>query len=397
MQDPARESGVAGKLWARKRQGIWRGFGGAEVYSDGFDPNDLGQLHSSNAYVLIGSVEHDLNGNRPFGPFQRANAEIFGVQRYAYRDGLDQGLSLELSSRWVLRGFQQIEASVGLENPFGGYDLYETRGLGPWAPPSSVELELEFNTDERRNWRLGPEVSLALDDAGGREYGAELRGEWDVSDRLALEASLEGRWEDDVLAWSSNETFLLGDGGWMIRREAGRPGDDAPEDYVAFDDGGALTAILGGVPGGGPGRYFVPVFGARDTRSVDTTLRSTYTFTPHLSFQLYGQLFLAGGRYDRMGILRGRDDLAGFDAFPKRDDFAFGTLQSNAVLRWEYRPGSALYVVWTHGRSERDELNPLGPWGGSPYERSIGRQLGDTFDVFPNNVFQVKLSYTFLN
>jgi hypothetical protein len=397
MEDPSHESGVAGKLWARKRQGTWRGFGGAEIYTDGFDPNDLGQLRSSNAYVLIGSVEHDLNGNRPFGPFQRANAEIFGVQRYAYRNGLDQGLSLDLRSRWVLRSFQEIEASVEVENPFGGYDLYETRGLGPWAAPASVQFSLEYGTDERRSWQLEPEAGLTLDDAGGRQYSAEFRGEWSVSDRLALEARLEGRWEDGVLAWSSNETFLRAGDGWRIRRESGAPGDDTPDDYVAFDDGGALGPILEGLAPFGSGRYYVPVFGARDTRALDTTLRGSYTFTPDLSFQLYTQLFLAGGRYDGMQILRGPDDLASFDDFPKRDDFAFGSLQSNAVLRWEYRPGSTLYVVWTHGRSERDELNPLGPWGGSPYDRSLGRQLGDTFDVFPHNVFQVKLSYTFLN
>ena len=110
-----------------------------------------------------------------------------------------------------------------------------------------------------------------------------------------------------------------------------------------------------------------------------------------------GQLFAAEGRYDRMRILRAPDDLAAFDPFPKRDEFAFSTLQSNAVLRWEYRPGSTLYAVWTHGRQRDDVLNPLAPWGPSPYDRSLGEQLGDTFAIFPDNVFLVKLSYTFLN
>jgi hypothetical protein len=391
------ETGFAGKVWGVKRQGAWQGFGGAEVFSDDFNPNDVGQLQENNAYVMIGSVEHEINGNRPFGPFQRASAELFGVQRFAYADGLNQGLSLELMSTWMLRSFQQIEVAAELMSPFGGYDLYETRGLGPWARPRAFAVQAEIATDERRSWEVEPEIGLTFYEGGGRGYAAGLRGNWRVSDRVSLEGNLDGEWENDVVAWSSNETLAtLGGDEWLIGRESGRPISD-PAELVPFDDGGSLAAILAGVAPLEPGRYFVPVFGSRDTRSVDLTLRGGYTFTPDLSFQLYSQLFVAGGRYDRMSILRDRDDLAAFDAFPKRDDFAFSSLQSNAVLRWEYRPGSALYVVWTHGRQVDDELNPLAPWGPSPFDRSLRNQIDRTFDIVPQDVLLIKLSYTFLN
>jgi hypothetical protein len=42
-------------------------------------------------------------------------------------------------------------------------------------------------------------------------------------------------------------------------------------------------------------------------------------------------------------------------------------------------------------------LNPLAPWGPSPFDRSIGGQIGDTFDIFPRDVLLIKLNYTFLN
>lgn len=393
----ASETGFAAKLWARKRQGAWQGFGGVEVFTDDFDPNDVGELQSNNAYVLIGSLEHEINGNRPFGPFQRANVELFGVQRFAYADRLNQGLSLELSSRGVLRGFQTVEANVDLERPFGGYDLFETRGAGSWAAPATLELQFEIGSDERRTWEVEPEVGLTLQEGGGHGYSAGLRGNWRVSDRLSLEGNLDGEWEDGVVAWSSNETFLRTDAGWHIARRSGEPADADPSDYVAIDDAATLGAILAEVPSIGADRYFVPVFGARDTRSTDLTLRGTYTFTPDLSVQLYGQLFLATGRYRDMTILRTRDELAPFDAFPKRDEFALSSVQSNAVLRWEYHPGSTLYVVWTHGRGVEDELDPLGPSQRSPFARSVGRQIADAFDVFPDNLFLVKFSYTFLN
>lgn len=391
------ETGAAGKLWLRKRQGAWQGFTGADVFSDQFNPNDVGQLRENNMVVVLGSVQHEINGGQPFGPFQRASAEMFAVQSFAYRGGLNQGVNVDLSSRWMLRTFQTIEAGVSLERPFGGYDLYETRGLGPWAAPSAVQFSAEISTDERRSWEVEPEVSFLVQEGGGRGYGLGLRGNWAASDRVSLEGNVEGEWDRDVIAWSSNEAFLRGDGGWLIGREPGRRAGTDPSDYVPFDDGGVLEGLLGGVRPIGTGRYLVPIFGSRDTQSLDATLRGTYTFSPDLSFQLYSQLFLAEGRYDQMQLLQNRDRLAAFDAFPKRDEFAFSSLQSNAVLRWEYRPGSTLYAVWTHGRRVEDELNPLAPWGPSPYERSLRGQIGDTFDVFPDNVFLIKLSYTFLN
>ena len=391
------ERGFAGKVWGRKRQGVWQGFAGLDVFSDDFNPNDVGQMPFDNTYAMLSEIEHQINGNRPFGPFQRASATLFGLQRFAYSDRLNQGLELELRSEWLLRGFQTIEAAVSVERPLGGYDLFETRGAGPWAAPAVLELGFEFGTDERRSWRLEPEVGFGFQKGGGRGYAAELRGEWSASDRLSLEGSVAGETEKRVVSWSSNETFLATSGGWSIARVAGRAAGDDPADYVAFDDGGTLARILTGVQPIGPGRYYVPVFGARDTRSTDVTVRGTYTFTPNLSFQLYSQLFLAKGRRRDIRILRTPDETAPFPAFPKRNEFAFSRMQSNAVLRWQYRPGSTMYVVWTHGRNAEDELEPLATLASSPYALSVRRQIGQTFDAFPDDILLIKISYTFLN
>ncbi|MEJ2501803.1 MAG: DUF5916 domain-containing protein [Gemmatimonadota bacterium] len=391
------ERGFAGKVWVRKREGAWQGFGGVEVFSDEFNPNDVGQLRFNNTYVLIASVDHDLNDNRPFGPFQRASIDSRAIQQYTYEDRVDQGLELALDGRGTLRGFQTVELGIEANNLFGGYDIFETRGGGPWAVPTLYGLSAEFGTDERRAWTVEPDVASGIQEGGGRSYELGFRGEWSVSDRLSLSGNLSGEWETDMEAWSSNETFLRTDTGWLIGRESGAPSGPDREEYTAFDDGGALDAILSDVLPVEPDTYWVPVFGARDSRAMDLTLRSTYTFTPHLSIQLYAQLFAAEGRYDAMRILRTPDDLAPFDAFPKRNEFAFSSLQSNAVLRWEYRPGSTLYVVWTHGRSDDHVLSPLGPWAASPYDRSLGTQIGDTFSAFPENGFLLKLSYAFLN
>lgn len=392
----AGETGLAAKTWLRKRQGSWKGFVGLDVFGDRFNPNELGQLAESNFIALLSRVEHDVLGGRAFGPFQRAGLESFIIQRLSYDTRLNLGLNANLGSLWTLRSFQEIELSAEIQRPFGGYDLYETRGLGPWGAPAVAEIGVEFRTDARRDWQLEPEVGLGFDDEGGHGFSVGLRGVWNLGSRISLSGDFDAEWEGDVVAWSSNETFRRIGDGWQIGRFSRPPGELNPEDYVALDAGADLEAVLDVVEPVAADLYFVPLFGARDTRSVDVTLRSTITFLRNLSLQFYGQLFLARGRYSDFRILQNRDDFAPFDAFPKRNDFALNSAQSNVVFRWEYRPGSTLFVVWTHGRRGEETLSPLGPWEPSPYDRALGETLAETFDIFPDNTFLVKLNYTFL-
>jgi hypothetical protein len=390
------ESGHGAKVLFAKRQGVLSGFTGVEGFSDGSYFNDLGRVEEKDFVSLFLRFEYDLNHGRPFGPFQRASVGDFASQKFSYSNGLNQGQQHRLSSNWTLRSLQEITLGLTFDKLFGGYDIFETRGLWPWARTPSIEVSGEFQSDVRRSWQLGPSTGVRFDQGGGRAYALGLSGNWAAGSHVELSGSLEGQWEDDVTAWMSNEAFLRSDGGWMIGRHASSPDVLEPTDYVPIDDQGLLDQILADVDPWTTDRYFVPIFGARDTRSLDLTLRGTVTFVPNLSLQLYGQFFLARGRYDGFQVLQNRDALVPFNAYPKRDNFTLGRLQSNAVLRWEYRPGSTLFVVWTHGRRSERELDPLGPWDDTPYDRPLGGQITDTFEVLPEDVFLIKLNYTFL-
>lgn len=58
-------------------------------------------------------------------------------------------------------------------------------------------------------------------------------------------------------------------------------------------------------------------------------------------------------------------------------------MRSNVVLRWEYRPGSTLFVVWSSGRSG---FRPDGSF-------DVRRDARRLFETAPTNVFLVKLNY----
>ena len=64
-------------------------------------------------------------------------------------------------------------------------------------------------------------------------------------------------------------------------------------------------------------------------------------------------------------------------------DFNVKEFLSNLVFRWEYRPGSFLYLVWSQTRSGQD------PWGSFQF----GEDFGDMWDIHPTNVVLLKLSY----
>ncbi|MFH5883303.1 DUF5916 domain-containing protein [Halalkalibaculum sp. DA3122] len=395
---PGRSSstGMAGKVWLRKRQGILNGFVGLDLFGDEFDPNDIGQLRENNFIANLYRLEYQINRGEPFGPLRRADVEAFGIQQFSYDERLNLGFSLELTSSWMTMEFQEIEFGMNIERPFGGYDLFETRGLGPWARPASYQLVGEFNTDERRQWQVQPEASYTWHEDGGQGYAFGFWGDWNIGTRLNLYANLEGEWEEDVTAWASNESFRYTGSEWEIGERSASPDQLADGEYRTLENQGRLNTIFANISPYNGNTWYTPVFGRRDTRSLDLTLRSDVTFTPKLSLQLYSQLFLARGRYQDFKIMQDWDQLAGYSSYPKRSEFSLSSLQSNVVLRWEYQPGSNIYLVWTHGRQLRESLNPLAPYGRSPYGRSINQRINDTFEIFPENALLLKIEYTFL-
>ncbi|MDB4955297.1 MAG: hypothetical protein JWO36_2866 [Myxococcales bacterium] len=129
-----------------------------------------------------------------------------------------------------------------------------------------------------------------------------------------------------------------------------------------------------------------------DSRSFDVLLRGTWTFSPRLSLQTYAQLYVDSGHYGKVTSANGSGahpylNLNSFVSATApagiNNDFRDTTLDINVFLRWEYRPGSALWLVYT-----RDQLNV-------PYDTAEGdaRLRFDKFNGPSTDVVLVKLSY----
>lgn len=152
------------------------------------------------------------------------------------------------------------------------------------------------------------------------------------------------------------------------------------------------------------------ILGRIHQKTLGTTIRVNFTVTPDLSIQYYGSPFLSTGNYtdfkrattplahDYAGRFRNLaaseilyrpevnsyevNEAGGSYAFD-RPDFSFREFRSNLVVRWEPKPGSALYVVWSQGRTSYANT-----WDGS-----LGHNYSALWDAPSQNVLLVKLSY----
>ena len=128
----------------------------------------------------------------------------------------------------------------------------------------------------------------------------------------------------------------------------------------------------------------------QETRSLG--IRASYTATPSLSFQLYAAPFVSRGEYSNPRELSATPRAVAYqDRFspyapPSGTSTGFNVLQlrSNNVIRWEFRPGSTLFAVWTHGRDGYDPRY---------LERDLHGDYNDLFSLHPANTFLVKLAY----
>jgi hypothetical protein len=127
------------------------------------------------------------------------------------------------------------------------------------------------------------------------------------------------------------------------------------------------------------------VFAPLHQTELSFVTRFNLTFSPRLSLETYMQPLISSGDYGDPKQLRAART---YDFIPYTQgapdlDFNFRSLRGNAVLRWEWRPGSTIYFAWQQSRSD---VAPVGNF-------SLGRDRRALMAAAPDNIFLVKVNY----
>ncbi|HEU5171757.1 MAG TPA: DUF5916 domain-containing protein, partial [Gemmatimonadales bacterium] len=354
--------GFAGRILLNKQKGDWMLNASVGAIDPGFEVNDLGfQIWADqiNTHLMVGH-----RWTRPSRRFQSARVNLATYRNWSFGgDMTDAGYFLLGSLQ--LRNFYQWTGVVEY-NP-RSLNARRTRGGPITVNPEGVYWRSELASDARKPWVFGLNLQ-------GARYALERQTSWSV------QPSIEWR-------PSSRMTLGLAPAYEHLRTTA---------QYVDTFDDPAATTTFGH-------RY---LFAGLDQTTLSASLRLTWIFNPRLSLEVYAQPLLSSGAYSEYKELarpRSYEFAATGPAVPVGDDrlrvtpaspgvaalefddpnFSLASLRGNAILRWEYLPGSTLFLVWTQSRSDTVLDGRF----------RLADGLDRLFAGAADNVFLVKVSY----
>ena len=334
----------------------------------GYESNDLGYLSRADIRTAVGAVGRRWSGLSGF--FRDGRAYTYGM--HARNFGGD-----------------------ALYHRVGALASGTTQGL--WYMTGQFAFKPAVISDTRT--RGGPRLYVP------REWEAE--GMLSTDGRKSLVGSLQVAYED----WAHAGYEVSYSANAIIRPSASIQLELSPTLSSVRDESHYVRTVSDPLSSTFSNRY---VFATLKQRMLSMNVRSDWTLTPNLSFQLFAQPFVASTRFSNYKQLRtpgGYDfDVFGRDAgtveelgegrfridpdaggpaaaFQLGDrsnesDFIARALRVNAVLRWEYRGGSTIYLVW---QQTRDGDSLLGP--------GVSEGMHRILDEPSKNVIHLKASY----
>jgi hypothetical protein len=370
--DPSRTA-LGGHLGgvALAHSGRWDGSVAYQEISPGFEVNDLGFQGNADRRSIATYLGKRVT--RPGRLFRSYN--VYGYTTHAWNFGGDNVYAdVGAAASGTLRNFWSIGAGAGWTPSFTSDRL--TRG-GPLAfIPAGWNVSANVQSDRRKPLVAAASGAYAIDNGNEFDHSFSMSLSWRPSTNLQL--SFGPSWER---------------------------GRNTSQFVTARPDSFA-TATFGR-------RY---VFADVDQTTLALNTRVNWTFTPNLSLELFAQPFVSSGNFDNYkeflrpgtydfgvygkdyGTLAPAASGNGFTVDPDgagpaapftvgdrngTRDFTFRSLRGNAVLRWEYRPGSTLFFVWQQLRSNEYDRGTL----------DFGRDFPGIFREPAENVFVIKATY----
>lgn len=361
-------SGWAGRFVLNKQRGNFLVNAAFGAISPGFDSTDMG--YQSMGDVING---HVMVGYRSFKPgkFVRNWETLFFTQR-----NYDFGGNKIGEQRIIFIGNVQFmnywSAYLQMSNNPAKWSKDETRGGPLLYVPTHTWWDWSISTDDRKPLDVYLYGYSMNAESGSKYRTISATLQWKPGSNFNISLEPEYRYNLDITQWVTNIT------------------DES------------MTATYGA-------RY---IFGRIKQKTLLCSIRCNWIFTPTLSLQAYIQPFIAVGSYDRFKeLVRPKSydfnlfgtgvstisyqdgsytvDPDGPGSAPSfsfnNPDFNYKSLRGTVVLRWEYRPGSTLYLVWTQNRSDYAD----------PGDFKFGRDFKNLLNAPGDNIFMVKLTYRF--
>ena len=376
--DPTRRSLYGYGIYARlaKETGNWLWEATQNWRSPGFEVGDLGVLNRADYKLTLFNVFRMWTTP---GSWYRQAFTIWGGQQQYNFDGDLNDVDYHAWGQIQFKNYMNWDGFVMVHPSY--YDERLTRG-GPTVIHYGYTLySADFGTDSRNKvvGNFTVQRSTPRDNSeGGRVFYAP---------RVTLKPSAR-------LLVSLSPSLDI---------------DNTSQQYVT-----AVTDPT--VPAGFAGNRYV--FGKLQQKTLSMDTRVNMTFTPNLTLEMFAQPFLASGNYSSFKEFRevksknmnvyGRDNgstivantdpqtgaLTGYTVDPDgsgaaapftfdNPNFNLRSLRGTGVLRWEYRPGSTLYFVWTQERNGFDQFGDF----------NLGRDRSALFRDRPTNIFQIKGTY----
>jgi hypothetical protein len=363
--DPTRTSlsGMAGGLELTKfGGGHWRYAGVVNVRSPGFETNDLGFMQNTDQILQVAYVGY--NEFRPTKHLNRWNVNVNQWMAWNF-GGMRNSFAGNINGNAEFKNTAEVWGSVNRDQQ--SMSESALRGGPAIVRPGKLGFNAGYESDERKklNWWLSANYNNE-DGTDGRSIGFYPGLRWRASNQIEVRANPGLNFYRAAWQYVSKQTLNSSD-------------------------------------------YYV--FGSLDQVTTSLTLRMSYTFTNNLSLQLYAEPFISAGDFSNFREVANpraqsfdarfrpyshitynladndyavdRDDNGTTDFTLGNPDFNYRALRSNVVLRWEYRPGSALFLVWSQGRERSAD------YGDYSFSRDFDRLLG----ARSTNVLLIKASY----
>jgi len=332
-------SGHAGSVSLGKISGETTRFSSYLGYkSPGFDTNDLGFMRRADERNQSNWFQW-----RNFKPGKYVRTRNFNISQYAaWNFGGDRMYSgANINSHWTFTNYYSIGAGFNLDAaPFR--DRVTRGGPGVLGNPGK-NLWYYANTDNRKALSFYYNGGHWADTRNSSRHDISPGLNWRATSSMSLNIGVRYALNKDDSQWVSNQG-------------------------------------LAGVT-----RY---VFGRIDQQTISFNTRFNYTMSATLSLQVYAEPFVSAGQYSNYKeLVDGRaeeyeDRYRPYD-FGRSADFNIRSFRTTNVLRWEYRSGSSLFLVWQQGKSDYQEYGDL----------RFGRDFNGVFSAPSRNVFLIKFSY----